>query len=54
MIEIFFTCWLVLMPNGDLFCYCEGEDPPPVVTQPAHDLSPILTTDLDETTLFRN
>lgn len=32
MIEIFFTCWLVMLANGDLFCYCEGE-PAPVATE---------------------
>lgn len=36
--EIFTTCWLVLLANGAVHCYCEGEDPPvdeAVVTQEA-------------------
>jgi hypothetical protein len=27
MIEIFFTCWLILLPSGDVHCYCENEVP---------------------------
>lgn len=27
VIEIIFTCWLILLPNGDAFCYCENETP---------------------------
>jgi hypothetical protein len=31
--EILVTCWMVILPSGDAFCYCEGENPPPVVRQ---------------------
>lgn len=30
MIEIFFTCWLILLSDGSMFCYCEGEDTPAI------------------------
>lgn len=29
MLEIITFCWLVLLTNGDAYCYCEGETPPP-------------------------
>ena len=32
MIEVFFICWLVLLPGGDAFCYCENESPPSEIT----------------------
>ena len=33
LIEIIFTCWLILLPNGDAFCYCQGETPPAVSSE---------------------
>lgn len=48
MIEvIFFTCWLMMLPNGDMYCYCEGEQPP-VISQPAQIERPRL---MDESSL---
>ena len=48
LIEIIFTCWLILLPNGDAFCYCGNEIPvvPTVVTttkdqQPAFAAVPL-------------
>lgn len=25
IVEIFITCWLIILPTGDAHCYCEGE-----------------------------
>ena len=33
--EILFTCWLILLGDGSLFCYCEGEPVPAPIVQPA-------------------
>jgi hypothetical protein len=27
LIEIIFTCWLILLSNGDVYCYCQDEAP---------------------------
>jgi hypothetical protein len=33
LIETLLICWLILLPNGDVFCHCEGEAMPNQIVQ---------------------
>lgn len=28
IVELLITCWVILMADGSVRCYCEGEQPP--------------------------
>jgi hypothetical protein len=40
-----FTCWVVWVPGFGVYCYCTGENPPPVVIEQPLDIDKPLTVD---------